>query len=155
MRRIIFILFLMVCTTIAQAQQPVSDLYQYNLTSINSSFAGVDGSKVAAMGSLQVPDRGELATYGFVGFETTFPGVPIGFGFSASTHQIGYATNSYLNVFGSYQLELPDKSKLVFGLKLSDNQQGINFGAFLPIDPSDPLIGSSGTQKASFLKGGA
>lgn len=123
----------------AYAQQPLSNLYQYNYTMISPTFAGLDGQKVTMMGNYYRAGDGSFSS-GFAAYEVNAKKINSGFALTASQASLGPQSTSYINLLYNYQFQVGEKSKVVVGAKVSDVINMVDFSLYLPIDPNDPLL---------------
>lgn len=138
----------------AFAQTTPSDLYQYNYTTISPSFAGIEGQRMTFTGNIYVRKNGQYTGSGFLGYEARIDQINSGVGFSADFLNTRSRTQSNLNLLYNYQWSLDEGRKLVFGLKISDNQLSFDHSEITPMDPNDP-IGYGGIVTASTTLGSA
>lgn len=138
MRRLLVNILFVFAIHCAFAQEPVSDLYQYNYATINPAFAGIDGQKITATPRMMSNNGKSIRSMGFVGYEGRIKNS--GFGVSGISTGIGPQTDSYLNAFYNYQWKLADGSKFVVAGKMSSYHLSIDFSKYNPIDPNDPLL---------------
>ena len=114
------------------------ELYPYNYTSISPAFAGVDGTKFTFIGNL-VTWGGDYYPYtGFLGAETSYKNV--GFGLTAFRQRASALTRTEIALPVNYQWKINEKNKLVFATRLSYQHAVVDFDAFIPLDPNDPLL---------------
>jgi type IX secretion system PorP/SprF family membrane protein len=153
MKNIIIVCWIITGVNCAMAQEPVSNLYQYNYTSVNPAFAGLDGQKVTTMANYRSTGN-YVTTSGFLGYEVTVDKMNSGFGFTASRSSLGPQSQSFLNLLYNYQWKV-GKSKIVFGAKVSDYISVIDFSQYQPIGNNfDPLLDMpSGASSNTMLLG--
>jgi len=142
MKKTLLISLVMVATTqCVLAQFPLTDLYQYNYTSISPVFAGVDGQKITVMGTWCKACRGiGQPSGGFMGYETSIDRINSGIGVNASMTQLGPGKDIFINILYNYRLDLGNDQKLIFGTKFGIVRNSIDFTMYQPVDPNDPLL---------------
>lgn len=142
----IFSLAFVLCGPVVMAQRPNNDLYPYNYTSVSPTFAGVDGLKVTAMGSVFAPGGPDA---GFIGFEAPIKNINSGVGVNFSGSGLGPVKDRYVNLLYNYQWNIGQDGKMIVGAKLGVYKNTLDNSKYIPLDPNDPLLISAG--KTSYL----
>lgn len=137
---ILIFFFVLLMGSRAYTQAPTSNLYQYNYTSISPAFAGLDGQKITMMGNYFEDKSHARISSGFVGYEINADKINSGFGLTLSHQALGPQSSTYFNLLYNYQWKITDKSKLVFGAKVTDIFATVDFTQYIPVDPNDPLL---------------
>ncbi len=100
----------------AEAQQGlISDLYQYNYTSINPAFAGLQGSTFSALTNTRLPIEGFYGVYSYAAFETSTRNQRHGVGLTSSYNHTDWARVAYVSLPCNYRFRIDDQRKLVVG----------------------------------------
>lgn len=140
MRTLCFIVLMCACLA-AHSQVRMIDLYQYNYTSISPAFAGLDGTKITAMGNVFVSTPEWPSSYHnvYAGFETKLG--KYGLGLTSNLIDEGWQSMLHVSVPVNYQWGLDEKRKLVFAWRPSFVQVGLGFQVDDPTMPrEDPKV---------------
>lgn len=138
----LFLVMLISTTLFGQVQMP--DLYQYNYSSINPAFVGIDGPRITTFGNVMKYRYRTDRYSAFAGFENTVG--RIGFGLSATSSNEELPLRQ-VNVPFNYQWKLGETRMIAVGAKLSLQHTSFDYSTadYMPLTPDDPFLNASGT----------
>lgn len=132
-----------IASTTGVGQELYSDLYQYSYSSLSPAFAGSNGTKITAWGTVftglgnRFPAERNSA---FMGFETRVKKIRSGFGFNASAWRwSGYASQSAILQY-NYYIPVGEEDEIIIGLRGGLFSYSFTTSFFYPIDQNDPLF---------------
>jgi type IX secretion system PorP/SprF family membrane protein len=128
----------------AQAQGIGAELYPFNYTFINPSFAGLDGQKISMLAN-SVDYSGAFGnsrqTIGFIAYENYFAKINSGFSVVADAERFGPSSVSNYALSYAYKVKLKESVFILPAIRVRRNIYDIDYSFFELIQPSDPLIG--------------
>jgi len=151
MKNLLIVCLILTAVNSAMGQEPISNLYQYNYTSVSPAFAGLDGQKITTM--INYFSNGSYVnSSGFVGYELTIDKINSGLGFTASRGGLGAQSETYLNLLYNFQWKVGN-GKFVFGAKITDYIDMIDWTLYTTVDHNDPLLNSLPTSTNTMMFG--
>ncbi len=142
--RILFILVLMsgLCIDKTYSQrEPQYTQYMYNIGSFNPAYVGtveyIDISGLYRAQWIDIPGAPRNLRFGI---NYPFENKTMGLGFNVVSDELGPATNTFVDVAYSYQIQVSEDTKLSFGVDAGGSFLNVDFSKGTFENPGEPIL---------------
>ena len=123
-------------------QEPQYTQYMYNIGSFNPAYVGtVESTELSGLYRAQWIDIPGAPRNIRFGANIPFNNEKMGMGFNIISDALGPATQTYIDVSYSYQINLSDDSWLSFGIDAGGSLLNLDYSKGTFENPGEPLIG--------------
>ena len=140
----VFISFACLSISVAAVAQkePQYTQYMYNIGSFNPGYVGsVQTPEIAGLYRAQWLDIDGSPRTLRLGVNCPLQNETMGLGFNVISDQLGPATQTYVELAYSYQLNVTDATKLSFGMDLGGSFLNVDFSKGTFENPGEPILG--------------
>lgn len=140
----VFISFACLSISVAAVAQkePQYTQYMYNIGSFNPGYVGsVQTPEIAGLYRAQWLDIDGSPRTLRLGVNYPLQNETMGLGFNVISDQLGPATQTYVELAYSYQLNVTDATKLSFGMDLGGSFLNVDFSKGTFENPGEPILG--------------
>lgn len=136
----VFVLSMMISTSLNAQKEPQYTQYMYNIGSFNPAYVGsVETPEITALYRAQWIDIPGAPRTIRIGTNLPFNNETMGLGFNVVNDQIGPVTQTYADVSYSYQVNLSEEAKMSFGMDAGGSFLNVDFSKGTFENPGEPL----------------
>lgn len=144
MSRLAFVCAVLVLVAISlRAQDSGVELYQYNYSFLNPSFAGKDKQKISMLAKITAYSGAfddQFFSTAFLSYENYFNKLNSGVALTGFSQTFGVAATTSLALTYNYHFKITDDITLIPAIRVRRQTVSVDFSFYRPIDPVDPVI---------------